>query len=173
VLLESDLGSVKQTVTIEAGNTASLTVPMTAPEGAPVSGWVAISAPGVVQLFEGGRLVGTSQSERLMVSAGRHNLEIVSEAVGYRESRTVQVFPGKVTPIKIEFPKGAIALNATPWAEVWVDGDKIGDTPIGSYELTLGSHDFVFRHPELGEQHHTAVVTLNGPARLSVDLRKK
>jgi hypothetical protein len=173
VLFESDLGSVKQTVTIEAGNTASLTVPMAAPEGAPVSGWVAISAPAIVQLFEGGRLVGTSQSERLMVSAGRHNLEIVSEAVGYRVSRTVQVFPGKVTPIKIEFPEGAIALNATPWAEVWVDGDKIGDTPIGNYQLTLGSHDFVFRHPDLGEQHHTAVVTLDGPARLSVDLRKK
>jgi hypothetical protein len=39
--------------------------------------------------------------------------------------------------------------------------------------LTLGSHDVVFRHPELGEQRHTAVVTLNAPARLSVDLRKK
>jgi hypothetical protein len=173
VLLESDLGSFKQTVTIEAGNTASLTVPMAAPEGAPVSGWVTISAPGVVQLFEGGRLVGTSQSERLMVSAGRHELEIVSEAVGYRVTRAVQVFPGKVTPIKIEFPKGTIALNATPWAEVWVDGEKIGETPIGNYQLTLGSHDVVFRHPDLGEQRHTAVVTLNAPARLSVDLRKK
>jgi PEGA domain-containing protein len=173
VLLESDLGSIRQTVTIEAGNTASLTVPMAAPEGASVSGWVSISAPGVVQLFEGGRLVGTSQSERLMVSAGRHDLEIVSEAVGYRVARTVQVFPGKVTPIKIEFPKGTIALNATPWAEVWVDGEKIGDTPIGNYQLTLGSHDIVFRHPDLGEQRHTAVVTLDAPARLSVDLRKK
>jgi serine/threonine protein kinase len=173
VLLESDLGSIKQTVTIEAGNTASLTVPMAAPEGVPVSGWLTIAAPGVVQLFEGGRLIGTSQSERLMVSAGRHDLEIVSEAVGYRVTRTVQVFPGKVTPVKIEFPKGTIALNATPWAEVWVDGEKIGETPIGNYQLTLGSHDVVFRHPELGEQRHTAVVTLNAPARLSVDLRKK
>jgi len=173
VLLESDLGSIKQTVTIEAGNTASLTVPMAAPEGVPVSGWVTLSAPAVVQLFEGGRLIGSSQSERLMVSAGRHDLEIVSEAVGYRVTRTVQVFPGKVSPIKVEFPKGTIALNATPWAEVWVDGEKIGETPIGNYQLTLGSHDFVFRHPELGEQRHTAVVTLKEPARLSVDLRKK
>ena len=173
VLLESDLGSIKQTVTIEAGNTASLTVPMAAPEGVPVSGWLTITAPGVVQLFEGGRLIGTSQSERLMVSAGRHDVEIVSEAVGYRVTRTLQVFPGKVTPVKIEFPKGTIALNATPWAEVWVDGEKIGETPIGNYQLTLGSHDFVFRHPELGEQRHTAVVTLNAPARLSVDMRKK
>jgi hypothetical protein len=173
VLLESDLGSVKQTVTIEAGNTASLTVPLAAPDGAPVSGWVAIASPGVVQLFEAGRLLGTSQSDRLMVSAGRHDIEIVSEALGYRVTRTVQVTPGKVTPIKIEFPKGTIALNATPWAEVWMDGEKIGDTPIGNYQLTVGSHDFVFRHPDLGEQRHTAVVTLKTPARLSVDLRKK
>ncbi len=172
VVVDSDLGSIKQTVTIEAGNTASLTVPL-APEGAPVSGWMAISAPGVVELFEAGRLLGTSQSDRLMVSAGRHDIEIVSEALGFKVTRVVQVTPGKVTPIKVEFPKGTIALNATPWAEVWVDGEKIGDTPIGNYQLTLGPHDFVFRHPDLGEQRHTAMVTLKTPARLSVDLRKK
>jgi PEGA domain-containing protein len=173
VVLESDLGSIKQTVTIEAGNTASLFVPLTSPDSAAVSGWMAISAPGVVQLFEGGRLLGTSETERLMVSAGRHDIEIVSEALGYRVTRTVQVTPGKVTPIKIEFPKGTIALNATPWAEVWVDGEKIGETPIGNYQLTLGTHDILFRHPDLGEQRHVAIVTLNTPARLSVDLRKK
>ena len=173
VVLESDLGTIKQTVTVEAGNTASLTVPLAAPEGAPVSGWMAITAPGIVQLFEGGKLLGTSQSDRLMVSAGRHDIEIVSEAIGYRVTRTVQVTPGKVTPIKIEFPKGTIGLNATPWAEVWLDGEKIGDTPIGNYQVTLGSHDIVFRHPDLGEQRHTVIVTLKTPARLSVDLRKK
>ena len=63
-------------------------------------------------------------------------------------TRTVQVTPGKVTPIKIDFPKGTIALNAAPWAEVWVDGEKLGDTPIGNLSLTLGAHDIVFRHPE-------------------------
>jgi hypothetical protein len=173
VVLESDLGSVKQTVTIEAGNTASLMVPLAAPEGAMVSGWMAIAAPSVVQLFEGGRLIGTSQSDRLMVSAGRHEIEIVSDALGYRVTRSIQVAPGKVTPIRIEFPKGTISLNATPWAEVWVDGEKIGDTPIGNHQLTLGPHDLVFRHPDLGEQRHTAMVTLKEPLRLSVDLRKK
>jgi hypothetical protein len=39
--------------------------------------------------------------------------------------------------------------------------------------VTLGSHDIVFRHPDLGEQRHTVIVTLKTPARLSVDLRKK
>jgi PEGA domain len=64
-------------------------------------------------------------------------------------------------------------LNAVPWAEVWVDGEKIGETPIGNLSLSLGPHEVVFRHPELGEQRHAALVTLKTPARLSVDLRKK
>jgi serine/threonine protein kinase len=173
VLVESDHGPVKQTVTIEAGITASLMVPLGAPEGAPVSGWLAVSAPADVQVFENTRLLGTSQSDRLMVSAGRHEIEIVNETLGYRAKRTVQVAPGKVSPIKIEFPKGTIALNAVPWAEVWVDGDKIGDTPIGNLQLTIGPHEIVFRHPDLGEQRHAAMITLTSPARLSVDLRKK
>jgi hypothetical protein len=173
VHLESDLGSVKQVVTIEAGNTASLTVPLGAPEGAPVSGWIALSAPAEVQLFENKRLIGSSQSERLMVSAGRHEIEIVSEALGYRAVRTIQVPPGKVTPVRVEFPKGTIAINALPWAEVWVDGEKIGETPIGNLQLTIGTHDVLFRHPDLGEQRHKATISLTAPARLSVDLRKK
>jgi PEGA domain-containing protein len=173
VLLDSSFGSVKQTVTIEPGITASLTVPLAPPEGAPVSGWIAVSAPSEVQVFENGRLLGTSQTERLMIPAGRHELAIVNETLGYRATRTVQVSPGKVSPLRLEFPKGTIAVNAIPWAEVWVDGEKIGDTPIGNLELTVGPHEFLFRHPELGEQRHAATITLTAPARLSVDLRKK
>jgi hypothetical protein len=173
IVLDSDLGSVKQSVTIEAGLTASLTVPLTAAEGAPVSGWIAVTAPADVQVFENKRLIGTSQSDRLMMAAGRHDLEIVNETLGYHAARTVQVGPGRVTPIRIDFPKGTIALNAIPWAEVWVDGVKVGETPIGNLQLTIGPHDIVFRNPDLGEQRHAATITVDTPARLSVDLRKK
>ena len=66
-----------------------------------------------------------------------------------------------------------MALNAIPWAEVWIDGEKVGDTPIGNLPVAIGPHEIVFRHPDLGEQKHAATVTLNATARLSVDLRKK
>jgi hypothetical protein len=173
VLLESDLGSAKQMVRVEAGITASLTVPLGSAEAAPVSGWISVSASADVQVFENKRLLGSSQSDRLMVSAGRHELEIVNDTIGYHAMRTVQVAPGRVTPVKIEFPNGSIALNAIPWAEVWVDGQKVGETPIGDLQLAIGPHEFVFRHPDLGEQRHAATVTLNTPGRLSVDLSKK
>jgi hypothetical protein len=173
VLIEHEQGSVTQVVTIEAGITASLLVPLGTPAAPPVSGWIAVTAPADVQVLENSRLIGTSQSDRLVVSAGRHDIEIRNETLGYRAARVVQVSPGKVTPMKIDFPKGTIALNAVPWAEVWVDGEKVGDTPIGNLSVTLGPHDIVFRHPELGEQHHAVTVTLLSPSRLSVDLRKK
>jgi hypothetical protein len=173
VTVESDLGSVKQTVMIEAGATASLVVPMTGAASGPAPGWISVSSPLEVQLYENGRLLGSSQSDRIMVPAGKHQLELTNTAVGFQSTRVVQVTPNKVTALTVEAPKGTIALNAIPWAEVWIDGVKVGETPIGNLPMAIGSHDVVFRHPELGEQHHTAMVTLTAPARLSVDLRKR
>jgi hypothetical protein len=97
----------------------------------------------------------------------------VNDALGYRVTRTVTVTPGKVAPIALDLPKGSLSVNALPWAEVTIDGERVGETPIGNVALTIGSHDVVFRHPELGEQRHKVVVTAAAPARLSVDLRKK
>lgn len=171
--LQNALTSVTERVTVQAGATASLVVPLSAPQGVPVSGWVSLTSPVEMQLFEDGRLVGSSRSDRIMMSVGDHSLQIVNEALGYRQSRTVQVSPGRVTPMRIDVPKGSVALNAAPWADVWVDGDRLGETPIGNVNLPIGNHEVVFRHPELGEQRHTVTVTLNGPARLSVDMRKR
>jgi hypothetical protein len=98
---------------------------------------------------------------------------VVNEAVGYRITRSLQVTAGKVTAVKLEMPQGTISVNAQPWAEVWVDGERVGETPIGNLSVPIGSHSVLFRHPELGEQHHTALVTMKGPTRLSVDMRKK
>jgi len=173
VLLTSSAGSSRQTVAVERGATAALVVTLSSVENGSPSGWISVSAPVGVQLFENNRLLGTSATEQIMVPAGRHEIELVNEALGYRVTRTVQVPPGKVASINLELPKGTLALNAVPWAEVWIDGEKAGDTPIGNLSLTIGPHDVVFRHPELGEQHHTAMVTLKGAGRLSVDLRKK
>ena len=85
VVLANELSSVTHEVSVEAGATASLVVPMSStPQGAPVSGWIAVSAPAEVQVYEDTRLLGTSRSDRIMVSAGRHELQIVNEALDFR-----------------------------------------------------------------------------------------
>jgi serine/threonine-protein kinase len=66
-----------------------------------------------------------------------------------------------------------LAVNALPWAEVWIDGEHVGETPLGNLTRTIGTHEVVFRHPELGEKKQTITVTLREPARIGVDLRSK
>ena len=173
VVLENELGSVNEDVTIQPGATASLVVPMKAPQGAPVSGWISINAPAEVQIFENQRLLGSSRMDRIMVAAGRHELEFGNDTLGYHSSQTVQVPPGQVAKVKPDWPLGTIAINATPWANVTLDGQDLGETPVGNTAVPIGTHEVVFRHPQLGEQRFTATVTATTPGRLSVDMRKK
>jgi serine/threonine-protein kinase len=85
----------------------------------------------------------------------------------------VEIVAGKTARVPVALPKGIAHLNATPWAEVWVDGAKVGDTPIGNLQLTVGPHEIVFKHPELGERSHAATVKVGEPLRLSVDLNEQ
>ena len=168
-----DEDPVTEKVTIESGATASLVVPLGRPAKGATAGWISVSVPVDVQLFEGQNLIGSSRNSRIMVPPGKHQIELVSDTLGYRSTQTVQVEAGGVATIKPSWPKGTLALNALPWAEVRINGERIGETPIGSVSLPIGTHEIVFRHPELGEQRHQVAVTLKGPARLSVDLRKR
>jgi hypothetical protein len=68
--------------------------------------------------------------------------------------------------VLVEPPTGVLYVNAVPWAEVFVDGTKIGDTPIANHPTALGSHEIVLRHPRYGEQRLTVLVSLSAPARV-------
>ena len=69
-------------------------------------------------------------------------------------------------------PNGSININAVPWAEVWINGKSVGETPIGNLTLPLGEHEIVFRHPQLGEQRRRATVRLDSVTRVSVNLQR-
>jgi hypothetical protein len=170
--LSLDGASVEQEVTVEAGGTSALVVPVTQPRSGPVSGWLAISSPVELQVFEGGELMGTSQSERILMTEGRHEVELVNETLGYRSKQVVLVQGGRLVPLRVPMPDGVLNVNAVPWAEVWIDGQKVGETPLGNLALPLGPHEIVFRNPQFGEQRHAVTVTALAPARVSVDLRK-
>ena len=75
--------------------------------------------------------------------------------------------------MSVTLPKGTVSLNAIPWASVSIDGENVGDTPIGNLQLTVGPHEVVFRNSELGEQRRVITVSTRTPVRLSVDLTKK
>ena len=175
VTIKTATGAVRRSVTIQAHETASLIVSSAAPPPDPTAvsaGWIAVTSPVTLQLREGGKLIGTSESDRLMLTAGDHDIEFANDALGFSGHRTLHVNSGKTTATKIDLPNGSLSINAQPWAEVFVDGERIGETPIGNLTTTIGSHEVVLRHPQFGERRITAVVTMKEAARVAVDMRR-
>lgn len=171
-------GTLRRTVTIQPNEHTVLVVsppersaPSTPTQAA--GGWLAIASPVALVIREDGAVLGSTEVERLMLPAGEHALELSNEDLGYQTKRSVKIDAGKTVTLKVEPPKGTLNINAQPWAEVWVDGQRVGETPIGKLPQTIGTHEIVLRHPDLGEKREAVTVTLGKPARLGVDMRKK
>jgi hypothetical protein len=176
VSVRTDHGVVHRSVKLQPRETVSLIVSggaSAAETAAMTGGWLVVSSPVVMQLRESGKIIGTTESDRVMLTAGEHDVEILNEALGYRSTRKVRIAAGKTAATKVELPNGSLSINAQPWAEVWIDGERVGETPLGNLQRPIGRHEVVFRHPQLGERQESVVITLLQPVRLGVDLRKK
>lgn len=139
----------------------------------PTFGWVAVKGPFPVEIRTGDKTVGAAGTERVRMAVGRHEIELVNDAQAYRASRVVHVVAGKVTNVFVEKPPtGTVNLNASPWAEVWIGGRRIGETPLANVTLNAGRHEVVFRHPELGEKREEISVAPGAAVRLAIDMKK-
>jgi hypothetical protein len=172
VSVSSEAGSADRTVTVRAGETVAVVFSLAGVAG-PLAGWAAVSSPFDVQVLEDNNLVGSGRSSKIMVPAGRHTFAIVNQALGYQDTRTVNVAAGKTSNIQVDAPQVVLNVNARPWADVFIDGNSVGQTPIGNLPLAIGTYDVVFRHPEFGERRQTVTLTTRSANRVAVDMTKE
>ena len=126
-----------------------------------------------MNIFLNGRLLGSTKAGPIALPVGNHDLELISDETGYRATPRVTVKSGATTRIQLRPPRGRININASPWADVYVDKQFIGQTPIGNFQVPIGRREVTLRHPQLGERRVSVVVTLKQPARIGVDLARK
>lgn len=158
-----------RTVRVAPGASASVVVSMNAAAPGAVGGYLTLAMPFEVQVLEGGRLIGTSSTERLMMPTGRHQLELVNTTLQFRTTVDVNIEAGRTASPTVAIPEGTLSVNALPWADVTIDGRSVGTTPLANVRLPIGSHEIVWRHPELGERRQTVSVTGGAPARIGVN----
>jgi hypothetical protein len=170
VVVSNDIASAERTVVTEAGIASSIVFSLV-DRAAVSAGWLAVTAPFDVQVLEHNELLGTSASPKLMISAGRHDVDLVNSSLGYREQRRLEIGVGKTTALRLD-AKATLSVNARPWADVTIDGNAAGQTPIANATVSLGAHQLVFRHPSFGERRQNIVVTANGPNRVGEDMTK-
>jgi hypothetical protein len=111
--------------------------------------------------------------DRIILPVGEHVLELAADSVGFRTTRTVRVTAGQTVALSVDLPRAPLSINAVPWAEVFIDGTRVGETPLGNLPQTLGPHEIVFRHPQLGERRVNTVVTMKEANRISIDMRQR
>ena len=133
------------------------------------SGWLTVTSPFLVQILDDGKEVGTSASPRVALPAGDRTLVLVNAALEFREERQVKVVARKKTVLAIDGPTGILHVNARPWAEVWIDGRRVGETPLGNVTLPIGKHEVVFRHPGHPEKLTTVTVGARSAARVTME----
>lgn len=154
-------------VAVTAGQTSTLSVTF---GQAPARGSVAVQAPLPLEVQVDGRSIGTT-GRPIALAPGTYDLELVNDAVGFRRAERVTVAAGRTTTLAVEVPPGRVNVNAIPWAAVSVGDVELGETPLANITLPAGEHEFVFRHPSLGERRQTVVVASGATSRITVDFR--
>jgi hypothetical protein len=164
VVLESASGSVRRTVTIQAGETVDVAESIFA-------GWLVVFSPFDVTVTEGSREIRFDDRHEALLPPGMHELHFRNRALGFEEVRRVELKPGEKETVSITLPRSTLTVTATEPAEVWVDTARVGDTPLTNWSTTLGTHEVVLKRAGKDDRHVTVMVTAT-PATLNVDFTK-
>jgi hypothetical protein len=130
-------------------------------------GGLRVSSPIELQVLEGDHVLGSTTDGPVVAPAGKHELDFVNTELGYQSHQVVEFKAGQIVPMKISPPAGRVSINAVPWALVLIDGNSVGETPLGNVALPVGEHQITFRHPQLGERTQKVIVKANAATRVS------
>lgn len=109
------------------------------------------SDPDGAQVSLNGKVMGTTPLALEQLKKGRVYMIAVVKP-GYRAAtkkvKLERLRQQEAFPLSAAY--GYISVNALPWANIIVDGKKIGETPIARYRLPAGRHTLEYSHPDFG-----------------------
>jgi hypothetical protein len=135
-------------------------------------GALRVSSPFELQVIEDDQVLGSSARGPVALAAGRHEFELVNAALGFRSRRVAEIKAGETVSLAVPRPNGEISINALPWAEVWLDGTALGQTPLGKVSVPIGEHEILLRHPNFGERREKAIVRSDRLTLVSANFRR-
>jgi PEGA domain-containing protein len=162
--LKSDAGTIQRTVTIAAGENVQL-------EESIFSGWLAVHSPFDVVVSEGNRALVLDDRNQVMLPPGRHQVRVVNRAFAYDAVHQVDLKPGEATNLTITPPPSSLTLTASEPVTVWLDGERLGETPLNAVPVAIGTHDLLVRRAGGGERKFTITVTAN-PFAMYIDFTR-
>ena len=164
VVLERDGGSVRRVVIVKAHETAEVSEALFA-------GWLTVYSPFDVAITEDGRMIRLDDRRQVMLPPGPHELRLENHSLNYAEVRHVDVRPGEFTTVSVIPSKSTLTVTSTVAADVWIDGTRVGPTPLVGVPVELGTREIVLKRTN-GDERRTTVMVTAKPAALEVDFSK-
>jgi len=114
------------------------------------TGFISVTTEPAADIFLGKKKLGRGSIQRASVPAGKHKLKIVLRK-GTQRTLPVSIKRGEHVEKSVAFGSGTLRIVVLPWANVWVDGDKKGQTPMPAMELMEGYHQVRLVNDQIGK----------------------
>lgn len=114
---------------------------------------------------------GMTPIKGLLVPSGYHDLRFKNEEYLIDEIQHVYIIPG--VPFERNLTLGHFAslnLNAIPWADVYIDGKFVGQTPIANLKVVVGAHEIVFKNSKFPIRRRNISVEEGTTTDITVDM---
>jgi hypothetical protein len=161
ILLRSPEGSVERAIRIQSGESSEI-------NEAIYPGWVALTAAVDVTLSEGGKPLKRDDRGWAILPPGTHDIHLDNPVLGVHETRHVVVTPGGTTRLSFEAHSSTISLTTNEVADVWVDGQPYGQTPLVDQPISIGLHDVRLR--SAAHERWLRIRATVQPVQVNVDL---
>ncbi len=112
-----------------------------APAATGEDGYLTLRTEPWADVYLGAEKLGTTPLIRAPIASGKRTVLLKNEKVGFTKKLTLNIEPGKELKQAVVVEQGSIAIEAPPGVEVWLDGARIGTTPLQPFDAVEGKHE--------------------------------
>jgi len=154
---------VRRTVRVQAGERTVARYEITA-------GFLSVFSRIPLEIYDGKRKLGSSDAGHVLLAPGQYTVRFVNTHYGYEGKAEFSIRPGEVSTYTVTLPKGTLAVTAEPGAQVFIEGELIGTTPLMPVSVPIGAREVLVRHPQLGERRQSVEVVNGRLVDLNINL---
>lgn len=136
-------------------------------------GSVVVNATPWGKVFIDGKPYGTTPKTIENLKAGTYNLRLENPSFPLWETK-ITVSAGRTTKVSYKFGGfGKLVVNASPWGNVYVDGELKGQTPLTIEKISSGKHTVKVERDGYAAASKTVTIIENSSEKISFSLNKE
>ena len=134
-------------------------------------GYVKITVKPWGKVYIDGKYIDlTPIHEGIKLQSGRHTIRVEHPITG-NEEKSIDIQTGDTILVNFNMLPGYLKVKVKPWGYVYVDGEKVGITPMAPFMLKPGKHRITIINPEFNEWSGVVNITKGDTIFLEAELK--